>query len=145
MHKKKLVIAVAVMIVILLLSLYYFQNIYHDTAGNTAKSSINNDLQLSMTLDANTRIFKQGSEIYVTVALTNIGHKALNVSFDNSYLGFDVRNSENVSLWTEEGTGQGQFAGTVTLTPQRSVNDTFNWNTGYYRSMPQASFECTNL
>jgi len=136
MHKKKLVIvAFAVMLVILLLSLYYIQNIYHNTAGNTVQGKVNNDLQLSMTLNANSRTFKQGSEIFVTVTLTNIGHKALNVTFDaNSYLGFDVRNSENVSVWTEE---EGNTT-VVTLAPQRSVNDTFNWYTGNYRYATQA-------
>ena len=148
MHKKKLVIvAFAVMLVILLLSLYYFQNIYHNTTGNTVKSSGNNDgLQVSLTLNSKTTTYKQGAEIYVTVTLTNTGHKALTVfsnnAFNNSYLynaylGFDVRNSENDSVWTEVGTGN--YNGAVTLDPQKSVNDTFNWNTGSYRSTPQAS------
>jgi hypothetical protein len=146
-HKKKSAIAVsAVLLVTLLLTLYFIQNINNSAAGNTVHSNVINGLQLSMTLNANTRVFKQGSEIYVTVTLTNTGHKALTVfsnnAFNNSYLynaylGFDVRNSENDSVWTETGTGN--YNGTVTLDPQKSVNDTFNWNTGSYRSTPQAS------
>jgi hypothetical protein len=147
MHKKKLaIVAFAVMLIILLLSLYYFQNIYHNTAGNTVQSSVNNDgLQVSLTLNSKTTTYKQGAEIYVTVTLTNTGHKALTIfsnnAFNNSYLynaylGFDVRNSENVSVWGE---GTGNYNGAVTLDPQKSVNDTFNWNTGSYRSTPQAS------
>jgi uncharacterized membrane protein len=104
MQKKKLVITtLAVILVTMFITLYFFENFYHNTAGNNAQSVVNNNLQVSLTLNANTRTYKQGSEIYVTVALTNIGHKTLNVSLDsNSYLGFDVRNSENVSVWTEE-------------------------------------------
>ena len=77
MHKKKLVIvAFAVMLVILLLSLYYFQNIYDNTSGNTVQSSVNNDgLQVSLTLNSKTTTYKQGAEIYVTVTLTNTGHE----------------------------------------------------------------------
>jgi Flp pilus assembly protein TadG len=146
MHKKKLaVLAFAVILVTLLVSLYFF-NIY-GTPGNTVKSSVENDgLQVSLTLNSKTTTYKQGAEIYVTVTLTNTGHKALTVfsnnAFNNSYLydaylGFDVRNSENDSVWTETGTGN--YNGTVTLDPQKSVNDTFNWNTGSYRSTPQAS------
>ena len=37
------------------------------------------------------------------------------------------------------GAGTGNYNGAVTLDPQKSVNDTFNWNTGSYRSTPQAS------
>jgi hypothetical protein len=72
----------------------------------------------------------------VTVALTNVGHQALNISFDDSYLCFEVRNSENVSIWIEE--SPVKSAGTVTLAPQRSVNDTLAWNTGSYRYTPAA-------
>ncbi len=146
MYKKKLaVMAFAVILATLLASLYFF-NIY-GTAVNTVKSSVNNDgLQVFLTLNSESTTYKQGAEIYVTVTLTNTGHKALTVfsnnAFNNSYLcdaylGFDVRNSENDSVWTEDGTGN--YNGAVTLDPQKSVNDTFNWNTGSYRSTPQAS------
>ncbi len=143
MNKKKLVIvAFAVILVTLFLSLYF----YYGTFGITAQSGVNDGLQVSLTLNSKTTTYKQGSEIYVTVALTNTGHKDLTVFSDNSfnnsyiynaYLGFDVRNSENVSIWTEFGSGN--YNGNVTLAPQKSVNDTFNWNTGSYRSTPQAS------
>jgi hypothetical protein len=143
MNKKKLVIvAFAVILVTLFLSLYF----YYGTAGITAQSSVNDGLQVSLSLNSKTTTYKQGSEIYVTVTLTNIGHKDLTIfsdnSFNNSYLynaflGFDVRNSENVSVWTESGTGN--YSGVVTLAPQKNVNETFNWNTGPYRSMPSAA------
>ena len=103
MYKKKLAVVAFAVILATLLAFSYFFNIY-GTAVNTTKSSVNNDgLQVSLTLNSKTTTYKQGAEIYVTVTLTNTGHKALTVfsnnSFNNSYLynaylGFDVRNSE---------------------------------------------------
>ena len=138
LHKKELtVIAFAVILVTMLLTLYFVQNVNYTNAGNTTKSSVNNGLQLSLTLNAKTTTYEQGAEIYVTVALTNMGNKALNLSFNNSYLCFDVRNSGNVSVYGEESPVQPN--GTLTLAPQRSVSDILNWNTGPYRYTPSAS------
>ncbi len=147
MYKKKsVIVAFAVILAILLVTLYFVQNIYFSSAGSTAQSGVMDGLQVSLTLNSKTTTYKQGAEIYVTVTLTNTCHKVLTVfshnAFNNSYLynaylGFDVRNSENDSVWTEDGTGN--HNGAVTLHPQKSVNDTFNWNTGSYLSTPQAS------
>jgi len=135
MKEKKLVIVASAVILVTLIS-FFCDNFYYSTAGNTVQSSVENGLQVFLTLDPDTTTYKQGAEVFATVTLTNIGHKALNVSFDpaNTYLGLDVRNSENVSVWTEGGN-----SGVLTVAPQRSVNDAFNWNTGSYYSMPQAS------
>jgi hypothetical protein len=138
LHKKELtIITFALILVTLLLSIYFMQNIYHDGAKSTTRSSVINGLQLSLTLDAKTTTYKQGQVINVTVALTNVGQKAMNVSFNNSYLGFEVRNSENVTVWEEE--SPLQPTGTLILAPQKSVNDVLIWNTGSYRNQPQAS------
>jgi hypothetical protein len=137
LRKKELaIIAFAVILITVLLTVYFIQNINNNT-DSTTHSSVINGIQLSLTLDAKTTTYKQGEVINVTVTLTNIGNKALNLSFINSYLCFDVRNSENISVYGEESPVQPN--GTLTLAPQRSVSDILNWNTGPYRYGSPAS------
>ena len=131
------IIVFAVILVTLLLTVYFFQNINSNNANITPHSSVINGLQLSLTLDAKTTTYKQGEVINATVSLTNIGNKALNLSFSNSYLCFDVRNSENISVYGEDSPIQPN--GTLTLTQQKSVSDVLSWNTGPYRYGSPAS------
>ena len=66
----------------------------------------------------------------MTLALTNVSHQALNVSFDASYpyLSFDVRDNNNSLVLSAD--DYGKFRN-ITLAPGRSINDTFYWDTGY--------------
>jgi hypothetical protein len=137
LHKKQLtIIAFAVILITVLLTVYLVQNINYNANSSTQSGAING-LKLSLTLDSKTATYKQGQAINVTVALTNISNKALNLSFSNSYLCFDVRNSENISVYGQDSPIQPN--GILTLAPQRSVSDILNWNTGPYRYGSPAS------
>jgi hypothetical protein len=132
MRKKESVILVsAVLLVTLLITLYFIQNTDFSTDGSIAHSSVINGFQLSLTLGAKTTTYRQGVGINVTLALTNVSHQALNVSFDASYpyLSFDVRDYNNSLVFSAD--DYGKFTGNITLAPDRSINDTFNWDTGY--------------
>ena len=132
MHKKESVIVVsAVLLVTLLLTLYFIQNIYYSTAGSIVHSSVINGLQLSLTLGAKTTTYRQGADINMTLALINVSHQALNVSFDtpNPYFSFDIHDYKNSLVFSAN--DYGKFTGNITLAPERSINETFYWDTAY--------------
>ena len=141
MHKKETVIVVsAVLLVTLLLTLYLVQNIYYNTAAPTVHSSTINGLQLSLTLDAKTTTYKQGANINMTLALTNVSHQSLNVSFNTpNSLSFDVRDVNNSLVFTED--DGGKFTGNITLATDGSIKDTFNWPTGYRTLVPVGEYQ----
>lgn len=141
MHKKETVIVVsAVSLVTLLLTLYLIQNIYYNTAAPAVHSSTTNGLQLFLTLDAKTTTYNQEANINMTLALTNVSHQALNVSFDTpNSLSFDVRDVNNSLVFTED--DGGKFTGNITLAPDRSIKETFNWNTGYRNLVPVGEYQ----
>lgn len=136
MHKKETVIVVsAVLLVTLLLALYFIQNISFRT-----DSSVINGLQLSLTLGAKTTTYKQGANINMTLALTNVSHEALNVSFDTpNSLSIDVRDVNNSLVFAED--DGGKFTGNMTLAPDRSIKETFNWPTGYRSFVPVGEYQ----
>jgi Intracellular proteinase inhibitor len=134
LHKRRKIIAtIAALLAILLPTVYLTQNIMNSSmiAGSTVYSSISNGLQLSLTLDAKTTTYAQGQNINITLRLTNVSHQTLNLSFDNpnSYFSLEVRDSNNSLVFSAS--DNGQPVGNETLAPQRSVKDTFYWDTGY--------------
>ena len=141
MRKKESVILVsAVLLVTLLLTLYFIQNTDFSTDGSIAHSSVINGFQLSLTLGAKTTTYRQGVGINVTLALTNVSHQALNVSLDTpNSLSFDVRDVNNSLIFSED--DGGKFTGNITLAPDRSINDTFNWDTGYRTYVPVGEYK----
>ena len=129
LHKRKLIIvAFAALLVIVLLTIYFIQNTY---SSPSTHSNVINGLQLSLTLGAKTTTYKQGQTLNVTLALTNVGHQSINVSFDipNPYFSFDVRDNKNNLVFTAEDSGE--FNGTMTFGPERSIIETFYWDTAY--------------
>jgi hypothetical protein len=61
--KKLTVAAFAVVLAILLLTVYFVENSFYSNADITSHSSAINGLQLTVTLDAKTTIYKQGQVI----------------------------------------------------------------------------------
>ena len=141
MHKKETVIVVsAVLLVTLLLTLYLVQNIYYNNAAPAVHSSTINGLQLSLTLDAKTTTNKQGANINMTLALTNVSHQTLNVSFDTpNSLSFEVRDANSSLVFTED--DGGKFTGNITLPLDKSIKDTLNWATGYRTYVPVGEYK----
>jgi hypothetical protein len=135
-----------VLLVTLLLALYFIQNVYYSTAFSTVHSGVINGLQLSLTLGAKTTTYRQGADINMTLALTNVSHQALNVSFDapNSYFSFDARDHNNSLAFSAD--DYGKFTGNITLAPERSINETFNWETGYRNmQVPVGEYQITGF
>ena len=140
MHKKESVIVVsAVLLVTLLLTLYVIQNILNNTAAPAVKNNAINGLQLSLTLGAKTTTFKQGADINMTLALTNVSNQPLNFSFDTpNSLSIDVRDFNNSLVFSED--NGGKFTGNITLAPDRSIEEPFNWATGYRGFVPVGEY-----
>ena len=118
------------LVVTLLLTLYFIQGFYYSTT-DSALSSVNIGLQLSLSLSPKSSTFVQGQAINVTLALTNINSKALNLSSiaPHPYLSFEVRDNSSKLVFTSEDTGQ--FTENVTLASERSISETFRWDTSY--------------
>jgi len=130
MRRKELaIVTLAMLLVIVLLTVYFIQNTY---SSPSTHSNVINGLQLSLTLGAKTTTYKQGQTLNVTLTLTNVDHQSMNVSFDipNPYFSFDVRDNKNNLVFTAEDSGQ-FFNRTMTLSPERSINETFYWDTAY--------------
>ncbi len=140
MHKKETAIVVsAVLLATLLLTFYLVQNIYCNTAPSVHSSTING-LQLSLTLGAKTATYRQGADINMTLALTNVSHQALNVSFDTpNSLSLDIRDINNSLVFSED--DGGKFTGNITFAPDRSVKETFNWATDYRNLVPVGEYQ----
>jgi hypothetical protein len=138
MNKKA--IGLFLILVTLTLTLYLVQNTYYNTAAPTVLSDTINGFQLSLTLDAKTTTYKQGETVNVTLALTNVSHQALNVSFvtPNS-LSLDVRDVNNSLVFTED--DGGNFIGNITFTPDGSIKENFNWATGYRTLVPIGEYQ----
>jgi hypothetical protein len=129
-----------VLLVTLLLTLYFIQNIYYSTADSTVHSSVINGLQLSLTLGAKTTTYRQGADVNMTLALTNVSHQALNVSFDTpNSLSFEVRDVNNSLVFSED--DGGKFTGKIIFAPERSLNETYNWPTGYRNLVPVGKYQ----
>ena len=129
-RKKLTIIALVVLVVTLLLALYFIEGFYYSTTG-TAQSSVNNGLQLSLSLSPKSTTFVQGQAINVTSVLSNVKNKALNLSSiaPHPYLSFEVRDNNSKLVFTSEDSGQ--FTDNVTLASGRSIIETFYWDTSY--------------
>jgi hypothetical protein len=119
-----------VLVVILFLALYFIEGFYYSPIG-TAQSSVNNGLQLFLSLAPKTTTFAQGQVIKVTLELTNVNNEALNLSLitPHPYLSLDVRDNSSNLVFTSQDTGQ--FTDNVTLASGRSIRETFSWDTSY--------------
>jgi hypothetical protein len=124
---KLVIVASAVLLVIVLLSVYFVQNIYSNN-GKTAYSTVINGLQLSVTVNETTH--RQGDNIYATLTLTNVNNKNVSTDFIDSgaYFELFVYNSENKFEAAKEDSG-GLFKTPIMLSPNSSINKTFNWLT----------------
>ncbi len=131
MRKNKLIILASAVLLIISLTAFYFVMNTYSTSGRTADSSVTNGLQLSLTLSAKTTTYTQGQNINVTLALTNVSHQALKLSFvsSNSYFEFDVYDNKSNLVIAQE--NEGGLNSTVTLAPERSITENFNWLTAY--------------
>ncbi len=140
MYRKKIVVvAFAVLLIAVLFALYFVPSIYHNNASSVYSATVNG-LQLSLTLDAKTATYKQGANINMTLALTNVSHQALNFSFDTpNSLSIDIRDVNNSLVFTED--DGGKFTGNMTLASDQSIKETFNWATGYRTYIPVGEYQ----
>jgi hypothetical protein len=125
--RTKLVIVISLILLLTLLTSVYFLNIYSSN-GKTAYSTVTGGLQLSITVNETSHI--QGENIYATLILTNVENKNVSTAFIDSgaYFELNVYNSKNKLEAAQMASG-GLFKNTITLAPNSSINDTFNWLT----------------
>jgi len=128
MHRNKLIIvASTAFIIILLVTIYFVQNVYSNN-GKTAYSSVINGLQLS--IEVNETTHRQGENIYATLKLTNVNNHNVSTAFIDSgaYFELSIFDSENKFEAAKEDSG-GLFKTPIMLSPNSSINKTFNWLT----------------
>ena len=76
----------------------------------------------------------------MTLALTNVSHQTLKVSFDTpNSLSIEFRDANNrLAFYEDDG---GKFTGNLTFAPDRSVEETFGWPTGYRGLVPVGEYQ----
>lgn len=124
-----IVILIAVISTAYYLQGYPFVN-YNKT---TALSDVEDNLQLSMTLDANKTSFRQGEEIKLTLALTNLSNQTKTITDVNgvSIFNFEVyQDSNNNWIYMYEIGAYPIINQTIIISPHANYNETFTWEQG---------------
>lgn len=98
----------------------------------TALSDVEDNLQLSTTLDANKTSFRQGEEIKLTLALTNLSNQTKTITDVNgvSIFNFEVYDQSNNWVYMYEIGAYPIINQTIIIPPNATYNETFTWEQG---------------
>jgi hypothetical protein len=121
-------------ILIAVISTAYFMQGYPFVNYNktTASSDVEDNLQLSMTLNANKTSFQQGEEIKLTLALTNLSNQTKTITDVNgvSIFNFGVYDRNNNWIYSYEIGAYPIINKTIIIPPDANYNETFTWGQG---------------
>lgn len=121
-------------ILIAVVSTAYFIQDYPfvNYSKTTASSGVEDNFQLSMTLDANKTSFRQGEEIKLTLALTNLSNQTKTVTDANgvSIFNFGIYDQSNNWVYMYEIGAYPIINQTIIIPPNSTYNETFTWEQG---------------
>lgn len=134
MNKTILGIALTAILTFSILFAFFFIQGYFSASSNitVASSSVENGLQLSMTLDANKTSFQQSEQIKLTLALTNLSNQSTTITDVNgvSIFNFGVYDRNNNWIYSYEIGAYPIINKTIIIPPNANYIETFTWGQG---------------
>jgi len=127
------IVLTSILIFLILFAFFFVQGYFSANSNiRVASSSVENGLQLFMTLDANKTSFQEGEQIKLTLALTNLSNQTKIITDVNgvSIFNFGVYDRNNNWIYSYEIGAYPIINQTINIPPYANYNETFTWGQG---------------